>query len=357
MSLMNLIYLAILTQRVPIMPFFSPTHIVEGGNIDFGDVFDLPRLRKEIGKPVLEWWQVKDRNSTSVDPLGCWNVWQAVSPNNNGPYYITGPLEALNLDVSYTAAPSWIKLFRDSPGDLHVAFTSLMALSFPEERNRSLGTAPLPSPIRRLSLPPDEHLMCFDQLYWLANFKQHEMEHGYSTAWRFVGRHMRWNPRIEELAQQYVRRAFSLAPTDTIPPYIAIHVRHGDFAEWCQRPIDECFAPLSAFARRVEEVKAELLQSKNITVQRVIITSDERDRAWWQAAAGYGWVGVDHNRTAEAHGAWYPLFIDAAIQSGGMGFVGTDLSTVSVIARNRVRAWQGGVVRMVKWGNPEADSH
>lgn len=116
---MNLLYLALLTERVPILPFFTPTHVATGakghvGGIDFGEVFDIPRLSREIGKPVLEWWQVKvrfyfilffeicltnrlqDRNSTSIDPLGCWNTWQAVQKSNTEPHFSSAP-QRLNL--------------------------------------------------------------------------------------------------------------------------------------------------------------------------------------------------------------------------------------------------------------------
>ena len=53
----------------------------------------------------------------------------------------------------------------------------------------------------------------------------------------------------------------------------------------------------------------------------------------------------------------YPLIIDAVIQSGGLGFVGTDRSTMSLLARRRVQSWHDGVVRAVKWGRPGADDH
>jgi hypothetical protein len=61
---MNLIYLAVLTGRVPILPFFTPSHIslispVDVPDIDFGQVFDVPRLAKALRIPVVEWWQVK----------------------------------------------------------------------------------------------------------------------------------------------------------------------------------------------------------------------------------------------------------------------------------------------------------
>jgi hypothetical protein len=94
---MNLIYLAMLTERIPILPVFNPSHI-SGGSSDtevvdttFGEVFDVPRLAKELRMPILEWWQVKDRKSTTVDSLGCWNVWQAVMEHSSGPQYSPTP--------------------------------------------------------------------------------------------------------------------------------------------------------------------------------------------------------------------------------------------------------------------------
>jgi hypothetical protein len=59
---MNLLYLADITERIAVIPYFTPTHV--GGSappLPFGDVFDLPRLQKEIGRPILEWHQVKVR--------------------------------------------------------------------------------------------------------------------------------------------------------------------------------------------------------------------------------------------------------------------------------------------------------
>jgi hypothetical protein len=134
-------------------------------------------------------------------------------------------------------------------------------------------------------------------------------------------------------------------------------VRHGDFGGWCEWPLKDCFAPLSVIARRVEEVQAELWADHHVVVDRVIVTSDEQDSAWWEAVNDLGWSRPDHEQTVELHGQWYPILIDAAIQSGGLGFVGTDRSTVSVMAGRRVAAWQDGAVRMVRWGHPGADDH
>ena len=53
----------------------------------------------------------------------------------------------------------------------------------------------------------------------------------------------------------------------------------------------------------------------------------------------------------------YPVILDAAIQSLGLGFVGTEHSTFSILSKRRVQDWHGGASRMVKWGFKDADAH
>ncbi|KAJ6600492.1 hypothetical protein DFH09DRAFT_970353 [Mycena vulgaris] len=358
---MNLILLAISTQRIPIIPFFRPLHITDrrthqGPNIDFSEVFDIPRLEKGAGTRILEWSQVKDRASESIDPLGCWNTREASLGDATEPYHSAMP-ELLKLDISYTTAPTWIKLRPHIVQEQFITFASLTALGYPETRKESLRP-PRPSPLLKATLPPDEHLLCFDNLYYASSFKVHEIQSDFSPAWHLVGQHLHWVPFLEGLAQDYLRAALYLPRTAPVPPYIAVHVRHGDFAEWCGTvPIADCFAPLPVIARRVAEVRAALLASKGLPVAHVVMTSDEKDAAWWAAVRALGWTVPDHADTVRLYGKWYPVLIDAAIQSGAVGFVGTDQSTVSIIAGWRVKTWQGGEVRMFKWGKAGADDH
>lgn len=153
-------------------------------------------------------------------------------------------------------------------------------------------------------------------------------------------------------------------------------MRHGDFGGWCNgTPLEECFAPIPVIARRVREIQEELsIKYPGMNVKHVIMTSDERDEAWWDLVKAQGWYRLDHSGTTAQYGRWfvppyvsfsrtspaavrYPVIIDAVVQSKGMGFVGTDLSTFSIIARRRVEDWQRGVTRTVKWGHKGADDH
>ena len=94
-------------------------------------------------------------------------------------------------------------------------------------------------------------------------------------------------------------------------------------------------------------------------MNRVIMTSDESDPKWWAEVEALGWVKMDHKemKTEEKYGRWYPVILDAAIQASGMGFVGTDRSTFSILSRRRVMDWNDGVTRMFKWGRKGADDH
>ncbi|KAJ7753041.1 hypothetical protein DFH07DRAFT_824466 [Mycena maculata] len=358
MGYMNLIYLGLLTERVPIIPSFTPSHVTHfdtnGPRLDFGAVFDIPRLERELGKPVLEWSQVKDQNSVVMDQLGCWNIWEAVSVDRTPRAY---PPPVLKIDASYTVAPKWVKLLPNDEDDPHIKLSALVSLAFPGKRESNLQS-PVQSPVLEVLLEPDHHLLCFDHLYWVVTLEQHEMFRDYSPSWRFVGQYIHWVPRIEGLAHTYLRQAFALAPAESIPQYIAIHVRHGDFAAMCDGvPELDCFAPLIAYARRVEEVRAEILKMKGIAIERVVMTSDEQDPAWWDAVRALGWAYPDHTNTVQQYGKWYPILVDGAIQSGSLGFVGTDESTVSMVASRRIKSWRGGAARMVKWGKLGADDH
>jgi hypothetical protein len=116
----------------------------------------------------------------------------------------------------------------------------------------------------------------------------------------------------------------------------------------------------------------------------VLMTSDESDPDWWDGVRSKGWTWIDHGPegedTSNILGNWYvlgqansadlvtrpnhieknrryPTLIDAIIQSLGHGFVGTDQSTMSVIAQRRVEDWQHGATRVFLWGRKDADYH
>lgn len=103
MGISNLLYLAQMTERVPILPPFAgfrdqwQAGILSfftiplklgwysfPGFIPFGEIFDVPRLREALHMPIIEWRDVKDLAAGSKqppEPLGCWSVWAPYDGN------------------------------------------------------------------------------------------------------------------------------------------------------------------------------------------------------------------------------------------------------------------------------------
>jgi hypothetical protein len=92
----------LLTERVPIIGPFTPSHIGgDAGVIPFGEVFDIDYLSEAIGIPVLQWSEVKNTSSQEIEDIGCWSVWQAVRVDNPEPRYTNSlPLQGLGEHVS-----------------------------------------------------------------------------------------------------------------------------------------------------------------------------------------------------------------------------------------------------------------
>ncbi|QRV98201.1 O-FucT domain protein [Ceratobasidium sp. AG-Ba] len=364
----NLIYLAILTGRTPIIPPLLPDHF---GNLDtvapiaFSDIFDIPRLTNELNIPVIEWHEVKIPTSPEIESIGCWNTGSVMAATGNVPPSSDHP------HVSYTPVPSTFTLSRGAiANDIMFSAWALASLAYPKSRQLQLNSKRphiLPDHSGR-KIEPDDQLLCFDALYYVGLIDPspaYDFFAEYSPFWSRVGTHLHWKSSLTDLATQYLRRHFGVADDDLPPPpFISVHIRRTDFKQACSAELEpeKCFAPIKAYERRVSEIKQSLQDRPDgIEVTRVLVTSDEDDPEWWKQVAALGpeWSWIDHTaeKTAETHGQWYPLILDAVIQSMGIGFVGTQQSTMSQIAWRRVEDWQNGLGVEVRWGRPGADDH
>ncbi|CAE6482098.1 unnamed protein product [Rhizoctonia solani] len=378
-SAINLIYIASLTGRVPIIPPFTPSHvgsIGEVGPLEFGDIFDVPRLADELGIHIVEWREVKhsilDVHMTEggvqseVEKIGCWTTW-ASSPFANGmPRHSEVP-ELYNLDISYTPVPETFSLSQGHRKDqYYLSLWSLASLAYQATSEWAYAmtgsrTLPVTSGTGE-RVAPTEKLLCFDLLYYIGLANEEEWWKDYAPYWPKIGVHLHWTPRLIEIAQGYLRRHFKVKDGVSIPPFISVHVRRADFAGWCPSNMNReaCFATPEAYSKHVKKVQASLsAQVPSIDARAVLVTSDEWDPEWWKEIAELGaeWGWVDHGaeRTVEKYGKWYPVVLDAVFQSLGAGFVGTDRSTMSLLSQRRVESWNNGVGSVVRWGSPNAD--
>ncbi|KZP14748.1 hypothetical protein FIBSPDRAFT_751371 [Athelia psychrophila] len=358
MSIANLIYVAIQSDRIPIVPDFSGYRF-----ISFGEVFDIPQLSAALRIPILEWNQVKDyRGETrESDSLGCWSVWAPYGGSPRGNFF-TAKSRA-SIDCSYTSIKEPVKLLdmknHDEP---HISLNKLAKLGDREVYDQVMQTHKPESfpPWHPGVLPPDFQLMCIDFLYWAATVEPYEWNTNFSPGWK-IARHFKWSPKLRTLGQEYLRRLLAVPPTGAIPAFITVHARRNDFNSACNGvPLEGCFASLDTYEVRVREIQTELEALPELAGQgpfKIVVTSDESDPEWWQKVRERGWLAIDHSPAGEDTESKYSALVDIAIASMGKGFVGTDQSTMSLLSRRRVEEWNGGVTRMVKWGHAGADDH
>ncbi|KZV69025.1 hypothetical protein PENSPDRAFT_609280 [Peniophora sp. CONT] len=362
MTYANVIYIGLISERVPIVHYFNwdvPGTPTDVRTLPFSEVFDLDRLSNEIQLPVVEWDEVKDPSSQEIEELGCWNVWEAVQYRDHNPRWpFNNTWAKQGLDISWTTAPSSVKIIPNFEHDQWARIWDLAALTFNYGRSQSLSQ-PKESNINHHTAPPDEQLACFDFVYFAAAVHSEEFWYALSPVWRDVGRHIHWQPALQDLGNEYMRRMFNVPPGGAIPPFISIHARRGDFFDYCDQaglPRESCYPTMDEYRFAIDRLRSAIEDKLGVSPSHVIMLSDERDPAWWAEIRAQGWYVPDHEGagTLEKYGWWYPVLLDAVIQSSGVGLLGTPGSTFSLVAGRRVMDWQGGVYHEIAWANRES---
>ena len=238
-----MIYLATISDRIPIVPPFAPDHHIckssnsmtspqrsrnspapSAGPLPFGHVFNLTELRRTLRHPVLEWSEVKrvaPRRSTRPpaveEELGCWST---RSQNEKSPIRAEHLLHHLGLDVSYTRVPNRVRHEPSLAVDAHVSLYPVMEMIYPIDPTENPGDRFImaASPLGA-RLGPDTHMACFDFLYFATTgSEKYEWPKPWSPVWRFIGRHLKFTDALTKLSTAYVRRAFNVTIDEELPP-------------------------------------------------------------------------------------------------------------------------------------------
>ncbi|GFZ47020.1 hypothetical protein JCM24511_04246 [Saitozyma sp. JCM 24511] len=370
MSMVNAIYLARESNRIPILLHFVGYAMQIGGpahKLPVSDVFDLSRVSMVLdGMPIVEIHELRqhdleqdhlkvvsfDGEFEQMDKLGrplvpgdlivaeppetealaCWS-W---SLNHGRTAFLSG-----FDDVQWLPLPKNVyadNYTTESGSDfLKLARFARDANGVPQESFQALDQLNLPRP----SLLPDPELFCIDDLFWYSEQPQrwdfHTEWRVGSGAWAIVGKYLRFQPALVGLADRYLRHAFGLQTRQALPPFFAVHIRRG----------------AEHYAHAAWEALREIEAVLGIHLEHIIFTTDEPDPDWRAPLLSYGWHFVDHDamETGDKFGHWLPTLLDNVILSRATGFLGTHGSTMSIIAMRRVIDWNGGIGRWISWGH------
>lgn len=158
--------------------------------------------------------------------------------------------------------------------------------------------------------------------------------------WLRAGQYLHFSAHLEALAERYLVSLFGLWTARSIPPFISVHIRRGDFEQ------ARGLTAIDAFKDAVQRVRDRLdrrmddpdgwagaghelqryfdgVRGKDYAV--VVTTDDKMDSDFVrQIRSELGWKVLDHDKmqTIKKYGEWYPTMIDAAVLARGRGFVG-----------------------------------
>jgi len=241
-----MIYLGLLSERVPIIPPFVPSHHLCRHSLcccfpfadfeffliplaahnttvlPFSEVFNISLFRDSFRKPAVEWQDVKFLPeplsvkvppANSMEPLGCWTT----RPETLPPVWSDNTVSNLVLDPSYTRIPPDARL--PAPRD---DFTNLHLLApylYPVHPLRAPSTETIPSRGKLHTMLPDQHVACFDMLYFATSSQTlYEWEKTWCPMWTLVGKHIRFTSRLVELARTYLSSAMGVIKQRDLPP-------------------------------------------------------------------------------------------------------------------------------------------
>jgi len=362
-----------------------PIHI-DGNPENITSFYDLGRFWHESRIPAVEFSQVKPMDIRSERPqnehLPCWSIQELLLGFAN--------LQAWSFDLHDVWIDHWpLPPLARGGGGFDVAFDALRLFDFdfgakmrwidkvrreaipqkvpkePEEPFKGDKAKNLKDGFDTIkSKAPDHQIMCFDNSLFIGSVMFNEPAltpvpleptvPGEGLDWIHAGQYMRFNERVERIADEYLMKLFNVNKPSNIPPFITIHLRRGDFKEFTG------FTALDKYVSALERVQAALqarlddpdgwtgpgraafktfrgLAAKDYAV---VTTTDERgDTPFVQEVRALGWKVLDHDafETKGTLGGWWPTMLDAAILARGRSFVGTHASTFSHMAGLRVK--------------------
>ncbi|KZO90791.1 hypothetical protein CALVIDRAFT_374971 [Calocera viscosa TUFC12733] len=263
---LNLLYFAWYTDRVAIMPPFSPGHLDgSAGMMAFGDVFDIDRLQRLVKLGIVEWRDVKEmeptRGAASLrqwERMGCWSAYTA--GGQESPYEASLP-GLFKLDVAFTYLDPG--RYRLDGKRRYTDLVKLAHLGYPSERQWALSqNLTQPSSWYKMLTEPDDQLMCFDSLFYTTPDSPDRWSHDWDPVWNSIGQHLRWTPGIEDVAKQYLNRLFDAPEDGPTPPYISVHPRRGDISASCHTGPGTCMPTKDQVATAIQEIQQQLAEGR-----------------------------------------------------------------------------------------------
>ncbi|KAI1314858.1 hypothetical protein EDD11_001634 [Mortierella claussenii] len=306
-----------LDRTLIIPPITASSHDKSKQNQPWSKFLDLERFQKLTGAKVIEFHKLRDAEQTQYNELEC-KITCGFGSKRTIDFTAKGFLKQWNFNVALTPL--------------------------------SVDANKLDSITRVLTPFHRDKFICISNTYKISVADKLE--------WDRFGQHLHFTEELEDFVQQYLD-AHLVKPEPVYDPksrqeitpkqkYIAIHVRRGDFAQYCQDnfagpKMVHCFPTTEEIALRVDEIQSKHGSStgSSTDIMPVFVATNERRPDELKKFADLGWTYLDHEQmgTANKLGVFGPMMVDQVFMAHAQALIGIQMSTFSRVGALRQRDW------------------
>ncbi|KAF9174789.1 hypothetical protein BGX21_009225 [Mortierella sp. AD011] len=309
-----------LNRTLIIPPITSSSHDKSKQNQPWSKFLDLKQFSKVTGIQVVEFHELRDAELTRYNELKC-RITCGFGSKRTIDFTAKGFLAQWRLNATLGPLPV-------DDGKLETILTTLEPLK-------------------------NDKYICLSNTYKIAVKDKSE--------WERFGQHLRFTSELEGFVQQFLdsnlipTREPELDPVTgkrTSPPrhrYIAIHVRRGDFAKYCENnfggsKLIHCLPSTEQIGARVDHIQKRInLLMDPSKMLPVFVATNEQDPEELKKFANLGWQYLDHAKmgTVEVLGVFGPMMVDQVFIAQAEAMIGIQMSTFSRVGALRQRDWEG----------------
>ncbi|KAF9105930.1 hypothetical protein BGX27_009394 [Mortierella sp. AM989] len=299
-----------------IPPITASSHDKSKQNQPWSRFLDLAKFSELTGTNVIEFHQLRDVERAELNTLKC-GITCGFGSKRTIDFTAKGFLKQWKFDVT-----------------LNPLQTDATKLETITELLRSQN---------------EEKFLCISNTYKIVVKNKSE--------WERFGQHLHFTEELESFVQEFLAQNIVKPDSEedpktkqlTVPEYqyLAIHVRRGDFAAYCESNFPgprlvHCFPTTEQIAERIDAVQKKLNPTMDPSkILPVFVATNERRPEELKKFAELGWRFLDHDQigTVEKLGTFGPMMVDQVFMAHAQGLVGIQMSTFSRVGGLRQRDW------------------
>jgi len=299
-----------------IPPITASSHDKSKQNQPWSKFLNLAKFSELTGTKVVEFHQLRDVEQAELNEIKC-GITCGFGSKRTIDFTAKGFLKQWKLNVALEALPQ--------------------------------DTTKLETITSLLSPRAEEKYLCISNTYKIAVQDKFE--------WERFGQHLHFTEELESFVKEFLDLNL-VKPEAVIDPmtqqevapehkYLAIHVRRGDFATYCEGnfkgpKLIHCLPSTEQIAERIDQVQAKLNPAMDPSkVLPVFVATNEGRPEELRKFAELGWRYLDHSQmgTVEKLGVFGPMMVDQVFMAHAQGLVGIQMSTFSRVGALRQRDW------------------